>query len=193
MWNKIFAKASSQEPSQGQSHEPLQEPSRVPSTKKMLSGLWFRFGIVCSLLLIALDQWTKYLALQHLQGRAPIVLLDNILGFRFLENNGAAWGMLGGQRLLLLIAPVIGCGALAYFYFKTRGRNSILLALGIALIFAGGAGNLIDRAFRDGHVVDFIEVLFIQFPVFNVADICVTCGSVLSAIYLLFVEGRKNE
>lgn len=165
----------------------------VLKEKKKLSGPWFYFGVILSVAMVALDQFTKALALSSLKGEPPVVLVDRILALRFVENSGAAWGMLSGQRILLLVAPVVGCSFLVYYYIKTRGRNSVLLMLGLSLIFAGGLGNLIDRAFRGGHVVDFIEFIFVSFPVFNVADICVTCGTVLLAIYLLFVEGGKNE
>lgn len=160
--------------------------------KKNTNGkFWFYFGMFLSVSMIVLDQWTKRIALTTLRESRPVILLEHILGLRFVENNGAAWGMFGGQRILLLVAPIVGCGFLIYYYFRTRGRNSVLLMLGISFIFAGGFGNLIDRMFRAGHVVDFIEFLFISFPVFNVADICVTCGTVLIAIYLLFVERWK--
>lgn len=170
----------------------MEVPKNIKEKKK-LSAPRFGFGIALSLIMIVLDQWTKNLALTSLKGNAPVVLVDSLLGFRFVENNGAAWGILGGQRILLLVAPIVGCAFLVYYYIKTGARNSILLMLGLSLIFAGGFGNLIDRMFRGGHVVDFIEFLFISFPVFNIADVCVTCGTVLIAIYLLFVEGWKNE
>lgn len=161
--------------------------------KKRLPAPLFYFGILLSVALVVLDQITKVFALDSLKGEPPTVLVEGLLGLRFVENGGAAWGMLSGQRILLLVAPIAGCSLLVYYYIKTRERNSILLMLGLSLIFAGGLGNLIDRAFRGGNVVDFIEFIFISFPVFNVADICVTCGTILLAIYLLFVEGRKNE
>lgn len=149
-------------------------------------------GIVI-LAALALDQYTKMLAIEHLSGGRTYVAIPSLLGMRFVENDGAAWGMLGGQRILLLVAPIAGCCALLYYFFQTLKKNSVLLTFGIALIFAGGCGNLIDRIARGGRVVDFIEFLFINFPVFNIADICVTCGTIFIAVYLLFVEGRKHE
>lgn len=142
-------------------------------------------------LLVAVDQLTKFWALQSLS--EPVTVLDSVLGLRLIGNNGAAWGMLSGKRWFLLLSPIVAVAAAAVFLVRTMKRDHAALSLGIALVMAGGIGNWADRAFRGGVVVDFLEFLFIDFPVFNFADICVSIGAVAIGYYLLFVEGRKHE
>lgn len=141
--------------------------------------------------LVVIDQLTKVWALQSLS--EPVTILDSVLGLRLVGNNGAAWGMLSGKRWFLLISPIVAVAAAGVFLVRTMKRKHTVLSLGIALVIAGGIGNWVDRAFRGGVVVDFLEFLFIDFPVFNVADICVSIGAVAIGYYLLFVEGRKHE
>lgn len=142
--------------------------------------------------LVAADQYTKYLAVRYLAGRPAAPLLEPLIGLRFLENGGAAWGMLQGRRWFLLLMPVVASAVLIVVFFRTLKYRNHFLSLGIVMILAGGVGNWIDRAFRGGLVVDFLEFLFIDFPVFNVADTCVSIGAVLVGIYVLFFDRRGN-
>lgn len=143
--------------------------------------------------LVALDQFTKILAETHLADRDKVDVLLPLFGFRFVENQGAAWGMMAGRRILLIILPIVSIGVLSWFCYNSLAEDKRLLALGTLFIMSGGAGNLIDRAFRPGGaVIDFIELRFMDFPVFNVADLCVTIGVILVVVYLLF-SGGKSE
>ena len=97
---------------------------------------------------------------------------------RLVHNTGAAWGMFAGNTALLgVFSLVVVCALVGYFVYDRENVN-LLQTIGIALVGAGGIGNAIDR-FIQGYVTDFIAVTFIDFPVFNVADIGVTCGVVL--------------
>lgn len=98
--------------------------------------------------------------------------------FRLVHNTGAAWGMFGDSTFALGVMSGVVCAALLVYLFLVARRASVLEVVGVALIFAGGMGNAIDR-FNLGYVVDFIDTTFISFPTFNVADIGVTCGFVI--------------
>lgn len=145
-----------------------------------------RRGILLPLFLIAADQFTKYLAVQGLKGAAPSVLIPGILGLSYVENRGMSFGLLQGQRTLFILVTVIICLLLIYLYLKipeTKRFNRISVSL--LLIFSGAVGNFIDRV-RQGYVVDFLELRFMSFPVFNLADCYISWTAVVLALLLLF-------
>lgn len=142
---------------------------------------------------VAIDQFTKSLAVRHLKNAAPIPLIEPLIGLSYVENSGSAWGMLSGQRLILTVLPFTAIGVFTWYLIANFNSGTECLRLGIVFILGGAAGNLIDRMLRGGYVVDFLELRFIKFPVFNVADLCVTAGTILLAIHLLFLEGKKSE
>lgn len=116
--------------------------------------------------------------------------------FRLVHNTGAAWGMFGDSTFALGIVSVVVCIAVALvflFYERAFGhRASMLETCALSLIAAGGIGNAIDR-FANGFVVDFIDLTFMDFPVFNIADIGVTCGFVLLVVgYLLATKPSSS-
>ena len=135
------------------------------------------FGAVV-LLWIAFDQVTKLYFNGFQLGDLVAGPFAGLFQFRLVHNIGAAWGMFGGAVIPLAVLSVLVCLALAAYLFIFAPESSGVTALGIALVVAGGIGNAIDR-FTLGYVVDFIEPVFIEFPVFNIADIGVTCGFVI--------------
>lgn len=138
-----------------------------------------KFGWI-TLLVLGLDQLTK-LAARQLTG--AVTLIPDVLGLRYAENTGMAFSLLSGRPWLLglLSAVLIAAGFLVLrrFHLGTPARIAAMLMLG------GAVGNMIDRLFT-GYVVDMIEVLFIDFAIFNVADAALTVGCVLMAWSLLF-------
>lgn len=150
------------------------------------------FFLLLAALLVAADQIIKGWAMGVLKPIGSIDLIPNILSLYYHENFGAAWGILQGQRwLLLVVTGVILLGLL--FALVTKRIRGPLLQTAVALILAGGVGNLIDRAFHPGgFVVDYIYFEPINFPIFNLADICVCIGTGLLALYILFVEGKDQ-
>ena len=143
-------------------------------------------SILLTAVLVILDQWSKLFAVNNLMGRADMVLIENVLSLTFLRNFGAAFGILQGGRWLLLALTALIMIAIVIYYIKlpnTRVYNAIRLAL--ILIAAGGIGNSIDRLLN-GYVVDFLRFDFINFPIFNVADIYVVTGSILLGIIVIF-------
>lgn len=143
------------------------------------------------LLLVGVDQLTKYLVLQHLVPGDPMVVIPHVLQFRYLQNTGAAFSMLSGKTLALTILTSVILVVLLVFLFRDK-FSSKLAKTGAILIFAGGCGNLIDRVFRH-YVVDFMEFLFTDFAVFNFADCCVTIGAALLIIALFVDMGQDSR
>ena len=138
------------------------------------------------ILLIILDQITKKAAVSHLMGSDPYVIIDNVLELLYVENRGAAFGMLKGMRgFFLFIAPVVSA-ILFYLILKMPDTKRFLpLKTTLAFIIAGAAGNFIDRLLHV-YVVDFIYFKPIDFPVFNVADIYVTCATFILVYLIVF-------
>lgn len=151
--------------------------------KKQLYGM----DLVIVLCLTFLDQLTKHLAMIHLKDQPAIPLIKGVLELQYLENRGAAFGILQNQKVILLIVSVLFIGVILFFLNKVpdTSRYTILHVLAAAVI-AGGVGNMIDR-FRQGYVVDFIYFSLIDFPIFNVADIYVVTATILVFVLLLFV------
>lgn len=140
-----------------------------------------------ALLFIAGDQVTKYYAILMLKNQAPYSVVDGVFELHYLENNGAAFGILQGQKFFFLFIAAIILGMIIYVLFKMPYQKKyIKLHITLVLIASGAIGNLIDRI-RYDYVVDFLYFSLINFPVFNVADIYVTLAAFFLVILLLFV------
>lgn len=141
--------------------------------------------------LVVIDQIIKVWAIANLQGQPPRPFLPignfNWMNLRYLENRGAAFSMLSGSRLFLIVFPIIVVAAGLYALHR-YGKGRKWLYIAVPLIVAGGLGNLYDRIFRGGAVVDYFDLQLFRFAVFNFADICVTVGVAVLAIGLLFLE-----
>ena len=123
------------------------------------------------------------------------VISDPILGiFRFhlVYNTGGAWSIFSGATWALGAFSLAVCVALAAYLALTPQHPNTGELIGISLVVAGGIGNAIDR-FTLGFVVDFIEPTFIDFPIFNIADIGVTCGIILFIVSLLVHERTEAK
>ncbi len=137
--------------------------------------------IVAGLVVVA-DQVTKVLAVTGLRPGDSVPVLGNLLSFSLVENTGASFGLFKSQTLILILVSFIAIVFVIFYLAKKKPG----LYLPFALILGGACGNLIDRL-RFGHVVDFIDLHW--WPVFNVADSCITAGSVI----LFFVILRKRD
>ena len=150
------------------------------------------FDFIFALVLLAFDQFTKYLAIVRLKGSEPFVLIPGVLEFDYLENRGSAFGMLQNQKIFLLCVGVVFVSVICYFLFKIPAQKKYnWLHLLFTLIVAGGIGNMIDR-FRFSFVVDFISFVLIHFPVFNVADCYVTI-SVIALLFMMLFKFSEDE
>ena len=145
---------------------------------------------------IVLDQISKALAVKFLSIRATLPLWEGVLHLTYVENRGAAFGMLKNHRWVFLVFSTLAILLLAAYLFRgvsylseknEAGVYPPIAPLGgvaLSLIVSGGIGNMIDRIAL-GYVVDFIDVRLINFAVFNIADSFVTVGAVLLALHLL--------
>ena len=139
---------------------------------------------LCSLLLA--DQYTKWLAISHLKGQEPFVIISRVLEFSYLENTGAAFSsFLGKQGFLITLTSLVMIFLLIKYFQIPEGRRYFPMQITLLLIVSGGIGNLIDRIIN-GYVIDFIYFVPINFPKFNVADIYITVGVAVLAFLLFF-------
>lgn len=141
---------------------------------------------------IVLDQWTKSLFAAAQVGEKVGSILGGLVNFTLVHNTGAAWGIFSDNTIALGVFSAIVVVVLLVYFAYARSTMNYLQTIGVALIAAGGVGNAIDR-FTQGHVTDFIAVTFIDFPVFNVADIGVTCGVVIFFIGLLLAWRTQED
>lgn len=126
--------------------------------------------ILTIMLIVAIDQVSKFWALAYLQGQAPLLCIPGILELGYTENTGIAFSMLNDRPELLLVFNTLIISALIIW-----AVNSKHLSLGLSCIIAGGLGNLLDR-FIHGYVIDFINPVFVNFAVFNLADVALNVG-----------------
>lgn len=144
-------------------------------------------GFFISAVLIFLDQFTKNLAVAYLKGQESIVLWEGVFELRYLENRGAAFGILQEKQALFLILTTVVVLLIIYFYLfrLPNERRFLWLNISAVLFFAGAIGNYIDRLMQ-GYVVDFFYFRLIDFPIFNMADIYVTVAAVLLIVLGFF-------
>ena len=143
-------------------------------------------ALICTIALIIFDQWTKYTVLMHIKPISSIPLIPEVLSFTYHENRGAVWGIMQGQIPILIVSTVIILSAVIYIFFKIPDtKKYIWLRIVAVLITSGAIGNFIDRVFRQ-YVVDFIYFELINFPIFNVADIYVTCAAIVLMVLGVF-------
>ena len=140
-------------------------------------------SIIIIIILLALDRVSKILLAPYLAGKGMVTLIPGVLGLELCENTGAAWSILSNATWLLSIFSTAATVFLIYLLL-VRKPKSVILKAAMILIIAGGIGNLYDRIVY-GAVIDFFKFLFINFPVFNVADCCITAGAALAIIYMI--------
>ena len=142
-------------------------------------------ALISIVVLVCIDQFTKYLVVGHLKDRPAYVLIRNIFQLEYLENRGAAFGILQNQRVFFYISVLLITAAVIWFYSKVPMEKKYLPLRICAILIVGGAlGNCIDRI-RLNYVVDFFYFKLIDFPIFNVADIYVTVAAFLLVILIL--------
>ena len=141
--------------------------------------------IVLSVVLF--DILTKYLTIQLLiPAGGEVVVIPHLFNFCYVENTGAAFGILKDHRWVFMTLSVFLLVFVFMFLIKSGIKHKLFI-FSASLILGGGIGNMIDRVFL-GYVIDFIKVTFIDFPVFNIADSAVVIGAILLAIYFLFFD-----
>jgi signal peptidase II len=142
-------------------------------------------GII-AVLLVIVDQVSKWMAVCFLKDQEPFVIWDGVFELRYLENRGAAFGMLQGQRIFFLIIAVVVLVGVIWLFAHMSGEERYWPIRLIAIfVLAGAWGNMLDRL-RLSYVVDFFYFKLINFPVFNVADIYVSVGVAVLAVLIFF-------
>lgn len=132
-----------------------------------------------------LDQLSKLWVVNNIPLYGEIPVLDGVFHLTYAQNTGAAWSMLSGMQWLFLGIFLVFTLGIVWEFSKKRWPFTTFDRWCIAVVYAGGLGNIIDRI-RLGYVVDMIEVEFINFPVFNLADCCITCGCIALIVHLIF-------
>ncbi len=147
-----------------------------------------------AILVIILDQWTKWAIVKNMEIGDRIIIWDPWFAILSHRNRGAAWGMLQGQMwvfTIVTIAVIIGI----IYYFHKHAKGKPLFSFSLMILLGGAIGNFIDRVFR-GEVVDFVDVLIpiinYHFPIFNIADAALTI-SVIMLFFVIFNEDKKEK
>ncbi len=146
-------------------------------------------------MLTGADQLIKLWAIDNLKGQPSMEFISigshKILNLTYLENSGAVFGSFAGMRWLLL---AVTSGLMVFCcWYLIRHKKEILTLISMTLIISGGIGNIIDRLFRDGKVVDYFDVKFMKFAIFNFADVCVVVGVILLLIQIIFTDFIKKK
>ena len=158
----------------------------------MLSSI---LAVVIGVVILGVDQFTKYYISANFVYGESVPFIKGFIDLQFIENSGSAWGMLSGKTWLLLTVTVVVMLVLITFFLLFGKRNKLLIWT-VSLVISGGMGNLIDRIFRGGKVVDFLHFEFFpSFPIFNIADIAVVVGAGLLILYFIIdtVKESKNN
>ena len=144
---------------------------------------------IIGLLIVVFDQLSKYLYV-NVFGAPDVTLIKGLLGLTYVQNRGAAWGMMANRQMLLYIISFVITVVLLIVFIKHYRKMNGLMRYALAVIIAGALGNVIDRLILN-YVRDMIQFRFIEFPVFNIADMAITIGGALLIIDVLFFEKTK--
>jgi len=140
-------------------------------------------------LLVLLDQATKLWIVLALKPIGSVVVIPGLLSLTYAENTGAFFSMLAGQQLFFVAITVVALGGIIWVLWKKP--LSSILRIALYFILAGAIGNFIDRCLW-GAVVDFFEFTFMNFAIFNVADMCITVGGTLFFCGMLFDKNSRK-
>ena len=139
--------------------------------------------IILSAVIVGIDQLIKYFVFNFLKPVGSVDVIPGLFSLDYVENKGAAFGMMANMRWVFIVFTIVVIAIILYVVFKKKITNKLFIASAILLI-GGGIGNLIDRIFL-GFVIDYLSISFFP-PVCNFADYCITIGTVLLLVYLLF-------
>lgn len=150
------------------------------------------FDLLLLLILVIIDRITKRMAVVRLKDQPAFNIIDGVLEFNYLENRGAAFGMLQNQKMFFVFVALVFLGVILFVLFRTPDQKKYWkLHILLTMIAGGAVGNMIDRLTLD-YVVDFIYIVLINFPIFNVADMYVTFATFILIIQVLFVY-QEND
>ena len=148
-------------------------------------------SLVIVIALLGIDQLIKYYVDLYLKCNEPLVVMKNILQFNYLENDGAMMGFMSGKTGIMTVLAVICVIVMLVVIFSGMIKDRIDYWC-VLFMISGGLGNIIDRVFR-GYVIDYIEVLFVDFYIFNFADCLITVASFALIIYQLYLIYKDSK
>lgn len=145
-------------------------------------------SFVLSIIIIFIDQFTKYFAISNLKGNPANIIIPGFFKFVYVENYGAAFGILKHKKVFFIVITFVVVALIALFLFKYQSELNIFMKIASGALLGGAIGNLIDRI-KFGYVVDFISVRLFnsyEYPVFNVADMAIVMGTLVLLFLILF-------
>ena len=140
-------------------------------------------SLIVGAVLVIIDQIIKYFVSVYLQPVGSVSVIDNLVSLTYVENKGVAFGMFSDMRWVFVALTSVLLAIIIFYMFRKRPKGKFFYICA-ALIIGGGIGNLIDRIFY-GYVIDYLSLSFFP-PVCNFADYCITAGTIMLVIYLLF-------
>lgn len=156
----------------------------------------YYFWLLAAVVLVVIDRLTKWLVITNITLNDTIHLIKigdtEVLNLYYCLNDGAAFSGFSGQRIMLIVFTSAVILWLLYMVLFKKIKSPLRVAA-VILLIGGGIGNLIDRVFNHGLVVDFIDFRLINFPIFNFADICAVCGAGIIMISVLIEEIREHK
>ena len=160
--------------------------------KKLSIKKYVLFSVII-LLGIGIDQLTKLLAVKLLEPVTTVPIIKNVIHLTYVENRGAAFGMLANSRWVFMIISTVAILAMTVYLFSGMSQN-LLYEISLSVIISGGIGNMIDRTVL-GYVIDMIDFRLINFAVFNAADsfVCVGAGLLILALILDIIKEAKTK
>ncbi len=147
-------------------------------------------AIIVAVLMIVIDQISKYLIVQNMTLGESVTIIPGLLDFTYTHNDGMAFGLGSGFRWVFIAVTLLVCGVLVFMMTKEDFKSKVYYA-SVALIVGGGIGNLIDRILN-GYVIDFLALSFFP-PICNFADYCVTAGTILLVVFIVFYYGKNKK
>ena len=152
------------------------------------------FMALFALGIVALDQYTKYLTVANIPLGGHVDAIPGLFNFTYVQNTGAAWSSFEGMTWLFIAIFVLFTVVIVWEFSKKRWGFTTFERWLIVAVYGGGLGNMVDRV-RMGYVVDMVNLDFMEFPVFNVADCFITCGCILLLVHLVFFNKKfwKDE
>lgn len=154
------------------------------------------FALLIAAALVGIDRLTKWLVSSNMQVKdtIPIIKIGDteVLNISYYLNDGAAFSKFSGQTLMLIIVTSVVLAVLVGLLIAKKVKRPAYIAA-FALIIGGGIGNLIDRIFNNGLVVDFIDFRIIHFAIFNFADICAVCGAAMLLLIVIIDEIKERR
>lgn len=143
-------------------------------------------GLVIAALIAAADQALKYYIVTNYRLGEVYDVMPGLFSFTYIQNNGAAWNILSGKMWFFYVVSAVAIAVVLYYYFNKKYSHWMFKS-GLVLVLGGIIGNLIDRLHLK-YVIDMIQLDFVQFNIFNLADAAITVGVILIFSYLLFIE-----